>query len=57
MGFTINHISAIIIPLIGGSLWLLNWRLPFLIGAGLTVVSLYFTQKIKIPLPVATETR
>jgi len=54
MGFTINHISAIIIPLIGGSLWLLNWRLPFLIGAGLTVVSLYFTQKIKMPLPVAS---
>ena len=52
VGFTINHISAIIIPLIGGSLWLLNWRLPFLIGAGLTLVSLYFTQKIRMPLPV-----
>ncbi|MDY0187347.1 MAG: MFS transporter [Syntrophus sp. (in: bacteria)] len=47
IGFTINHISAIVIPLIGGSLWLLNWKLPFLIGACLTVVSLYFTQKIK----------
>ena len=49
VGFTINHISAVIIPVIGGSLWLLNWRLPFIIGAGLTVVSLYFTQKIKTP--------
>ncbi len=47
VGFTINHISAIVIPLIGGSLWLLNWRLPFIIGACLTVISLYFTQKIK----------
>ncbi len=47
VGFTINHISAVIIPLIGGTLWLLNWRLPFIIGAGLTLVSLYFTQKIK----------
>ena len=47
VGFTINHISAIVIPLIGGSLWLLNWRLPFIIGACLTIVSLYFTQKIK----------
>jgi hypothetical protein len=47
VGFTINHISAVVIPIIGGSLWLLNWRLPFIIGAGLTVVSLYFTQKIK----------
>jgi hypothetical protein len=48
VGFTINHISAVVIPLMGGSLWLINWRLPFLIGACLTVVSLYFTQKIKI---------
>ncbi len=48
VGFTINHISAVVIPLMGGSLWLINWRLPFLIGASLTVVSLYFTQKIKI---------
>ena len=47
VGFTINHISAVFIPLIGGSLWLLNWRLPFIIGACLTVISLYFTQKIK----------
>jgi hypothetical protein len=47
VGFTINHISAVIVPLIGGSLWLLNWKLPFIIGACLTVVSLYFTQKIK----------
>jgi predicted MFS family arabinose efflux permease len=47
VGFTINHISAVVIPLIGGSLWLLNWQLPFIIGACLTVVSLYFTQRIK----------
>lgn len=47
VGFTINHISAVVIPLIGGSLWLLNWKLPFIIGACLTVVSLYFTQKIR----------
>jgi hypothetical protein len=37
----------VVIPLIGGSLWLLNWQLPFIIGACLTVVSLFFTQKIK----------
>jgi hypothetical protein len=47
VGFTINHISAVVIPLIGGSLWLLNWKLPFIIGACLTAVSLFFTQKIK----------
>jgi len=47
IGFTINHISAVVIPVIGGSLWLLNWKLPFIIGACLTLVSLYFTQQIK----------
>jgi hypothetical protein len=47
VGFTINHISAVVIPLVGGAVWLINWRLPFIIGACLTVVSLYFTQKIR----------
>ncbi len=49
VGFTINHISAVVIPLIGGSLWLLNWKLPFIIGACLTALSLYFTQRIRTP--------
>lgn len=48
VGFTINHISAVVIPLFGGALWLLNWRIPFLIGAVLTLISLYFTQKIQV---------
>jgi hypothetical protein len=47
VGYTINHISAVVIPLIGGTFWLISWRLPFIIGACLTVVSLYFTQKMK----------
>jgi len=47
VGFTINHISAVVIPLIGGTLWMVNWRLPFLIGASLTLVTFYFTQKIQ----------
>lgn len=58
VGFTINHISAVVIPLIGGSLWLLNWKLPFIIGACLTAVSLYFTQKIEThPHPKETSLR
>jgi hypothetical protein len=47
VGFTINHISAVIIPIFGGAMWMLNWRLPFIIGTGLTLLSLYFTQMIK----------
>ncbi len=46
VGFTINHISAVVIPLFGGVLWMINWRLPFIIGTGLTILSLYFTQMI-----------
>lgn len=51
VGFTINHISAVVIPLFGGALWLLNWKLPFIIGAVLTLITLYYNQKIKIPKP------
>jgi hypothetical protein len=46
VGFTINHISAVVIPIFGGAMWMLNWRLPFIVGTGLTILSLYFTQMI-----------
>lgn len=46
VGFTINHISAVIIPVFGGILWMMNWRLPFLVGTGFAILSLYFTQMI-----------
>ncbi len=46
VGFTINHISAVIIPVFGGILWMLYWRLPFLVGTGFTIISLFFTQMI-----------
>jgi MFS family permease len=48
--YAINHISAIVIPIIGGALWLLNWRIPFVAGALLAVVSFGFVQKIKVPV-------
>jgi len=46
IGFTINHISAVIIPFFGGVLWMLNWRLPFFVGTGFALLSLIFTQMI-----------
>jgi hypothetical protein len=46
VGFTINHISAVIIPVFGGALWMLNWRLPFLVGIVFAIMSLWFTQMI-----------
>ncbi len=49
VGFTINHISAVVIPVIGGALWMLNWRIPFIAGALIALTSLIFAQKIRIP--------
>ncbi|WP_066628014.1 MFS transporter [Labilibacter marinus] len=49
VGFTINHISAVIIPVVGGALWMIDSRIPFFAGALIALVSLFFVQKIKIP--------
>jgi len=47
VGFTINHIAAVVIPLLGGLLWLADHRIVFLGAAGLSVLSLLFCQCIK----------
>jgi len=47
VGFTINHISAVVIPVIGGALWMLNWRIPFIAGAFIAIFSLIFAQFVK----------
>ncbi len=49
VGFTINHIAAVFLPALGGYLWMLNYRIPFLMGAALGVVSLVLAQFIRIP--------
>lgn len=48
VGFTINHITAIVLPIIGGILWTINWRLPFIGGAILACCSLLFSQFVKV---------
>ncbi|WP_372751331.1 MFS transporter [Labilibaculum sp.] len=48
VGFTINHISAVVIPVIGGMLWMINPQIPFVAGAFISIVSLIFVQFIKI---------
>ncbi len=47
VGFTINHVAAVFLPVIGGYLWMIDYRIPFLIGALLSAVSLGAVQKIK----------
>jgi hypothetical protein len=46
VGFTINHIAAVFLPALGGLLWLVDYRIPFLGGALLCVLSLIAVQFI-----------
>jgi hypothetical protein len=52
-GFTINHIAAVILPVIGGLLWMVDYRIPFWGGAGLSLVSLIAVQQITRQLRLA----
>lgn len=47
VGFAINHIAAVILPAVGGFLWLTNWRIPFLGAVILSLFSLVFVQFMK----------
>ncbi|MDD2500891.1 MAG: MFS transporter [Geobacter sp.] len=49
VGFTINHIAAVFLPALGGYLWMLDYRIPFIMGAVLGVVSLILAQFIRLP--------
>ncbi|MBW2593348.1 MAG: MFS transporter, partial [Deltaproteobacteria bacterium] len=47
VSFTINHIAAVVLPAIGGILWMIDYRIPFVGGAVFSLVSLVAVQKIK----------
>ncbi len=47
VSFTINHIAAVVFPLFGGLLWVVDWRIPFVIGALISALSLTFVQFIR----------
>jgi hypothetical protein len=49
VGFTINHIAAVIIPAIGGLLWMVDYKIPFLAGAVMSLISLAAVQLIRVP--------
>ena len=46
VGFTINHIAAVVMPAIGGALWMVDYRIPFVAGAALSLISLLAVQRI-----------
>lgn len=47
VGFTINHIAAVVLPAVGGLLWIVDYRIPFICGAFLSMISLIAVQKIR----------
>ena len=49
VGFTINHIAAVALPVIGGMLWMVDYRIPFVGGALLALMSLAGVQFIRLP--------
>ncbi|MDR1545957.1 MAG: MFS transporter [Deltaproteobacteria bacterium] len=49
VGVTVNHVMAVLVPFIGGWLWMKDWRIPFLMGAAFAVGSLTLTAFIRTP--------
>lgn len=50
VGFTINHIAAVFLPALGGVLWMIDYRIPFISGAMMSLVSLMAVQMIRTPV-------
>lgn len=46
VGFTINHVAAVFLPALGGLLWLIDYRIPFVGGALFSLLSLIAVQFI-----------
>lgn len=49
VSFAINHIAAVCFPVVGGMLWMLDYRIPFMAGAVFSLISLLAVQKIRVP--------
>lgn len=47
VGFTINHIAAVVVPALGGLMWIVDYRIPFIAGAVMSMISLSLVQFIK----------
>ena len=54
MGFTINHIAAVFLPAVGGLLWMVDYRIPFVAGAAMSMISLLAVQMIRVKDSVST---
>jgi hypothetical protein len=50
VAFTINHIAAVVIPVSGGLIWEIDYRITFLAAAVMSVVSLVLSFKVNSSL-------
>jgi MFS family permease len=50
VGFTMNHIAAVVMPVIGGALWMIDYTIPFVAGAVMSGISLVAVQWIRTPV-------
>lgn len=57
IGVTINHIGAVVFPVMGGLLWMIDYRIPFVVGAVLSLISLVAVQLITDQVKRASERR
>jgi hypothetical protein len=53
VGFTINHIAAVALPLLGGLVWIVDYRAVFYGAAGLSLASLLASQFVTAELAKA----
>jgi len=55
VGFTINHIAAVFLPALGGLLWMIDYRIPFIGGAMMSLVSFIAVQLIRTSVKLIHE--
>ncbi len=48
VGVTVNHIAAVVVPLVGGTLWMIDYRIPFWLGVGFAAASLIMVRFIPV---------
>lgn len=46
VGVTVNHIAAVAVPVVGGMLWMVDYRIPFCMGVAFALLSLMFVPRI-----------
>ena len=54
VGFTINHVAAVFLPALGGLLWMIDYRIPFIAGAVFSLISFILVQLIDNQLKITS---